>query len=103
MNDEKKIYAPVSAKMNTFASGHSILKLGINVEKFKAFLDQFKNERGYVNLGISQRRKESDFGETHTVWLDTWKPDVSKIFTPDPAIPSAKPAPAVTDYDDVPF
>lgn len=101
MRDEKKIYAPVSAKLNTFASGHSILKIGINVEKFKAFLEQHKNERGYVNLGISERRSESSYGETHTVWLDTWKPDVSQIFTPKPSIPSQQPV--KIEDDDVPF
>ena len=112
MNEQPKIYAPVSAKMNTFASGKQVLKLGINVEKFKAFLDEHKNERGYVNVGISERRQEGSFGETHTVWLDTWKPDSSKISTPENRAPSEPVerrtpaidhAPKTSHDDDVPF
>ena len=50
----------------------------MNVEKFIAFLNQHKNAKGYVNLGISERREVSQYGETHTAWLDTWQPGPSK-------------------------
>ena len=84
---EQKTYAPVSAKQITFQSGKSILKLGINAEKFKAFLDTHKNAKGYVNLGISERKEVSRYGETHTIWLDTWQPDDSKAAPRQPSSP----------------
>jgi hypothetical protein len=106
-NQEQKIYAPVSAKKVTFQSGKSILKIGINVEKFKAFLDTHRNTKGYVNLGISERKETGQYGETHTVWLDTWQPDAAKASprqTPEPAAPTPS---IVGDFppenDDVPF
>ena len=76
-NNETKVYAPMSVKQFTFQSGKSILKLGINVAKFKAWLDQHANEKGYVNMGISERKSVSQYGESHTAWLDTWRPDAS--------------------------
>jgi len=102
MSEQNKIYAPVSAKSVTFQSGKSILKLGINVEKFKAFLDEHKNEKGYVNLGISDRKEVSQYGETHTVWLDTWKPDANQP-PRQPRQPAVTPAPKTPQDDDVPF
>ena len=106
-NQEQKIYAPVSAKKVTFQSGKSILKIGINVEKFKAFLDTHRNAKGYVNLGISERKETSQYGETHTVWLDTWQPDAAKA-APRPAATPTTPKPPIAgdgppENDSVPF
>lgn len=107
MNQELKIYAPASAKKVTFQSGKSILKIGINVEKFKDFLDTHRNAKGYINLGISERKETSRYGETHTVWLDTWKPDATKA-APRPSTATAEPEPPIVgdcppENDDVPF
>jgi hypothetical protein len=75
MAGEVKTYINgVSAKQVTFESGKSILKLNINVAKLIEQLQQHANEKGYVNLGVSERKEKGRFGETHTVWLDTWKP-----------------------------
>lgn len=103
MNEQQKIYAPINAKQITFqASGKTILKLGINVEKFKAWLDEHKNEKGYVNLGVSARNQASQYGETHTVWLDTWNPNQSEQPV-QPRRPQVETAPATPRDDDVPF
>jgi hypothetical protein len=104
MSEQTKVYAPISAKQVTFQSGKSILKIGINVEKFSAFLKQHANAKGYVNLGISQRKEVSQYGETHTVWLDTWEPDASRA--PAEARTTAQPQaspPTPKENDDVPF
>ena len=75
MADEQKTYINgISAKQVTFTSGKSILKLNIHVAKLIEQLQQHANEKGYVNLGVSERREKGKYGETHTVWLDTWKP-----------------------------
>ena len=105
MADAAKVYINgVSAKQVTFESGKSILKLNIHVGKLIEQLQQHVNEKGYVNLGVSERKEKGRFGETHTVWLDTWKP-TPKHETPD--VP--KPAPweeeanGVKDSDTLPF
>ena len=75
MAGETKTYINgISAKQVTFESGKSILKLNINVAKLIEQLPSLANEKGYVNLGVSERKEKGKFGETHSVWLDTWKP-----------------------------
>ena len=106
---ENKTYAPGSVKEITFNSGKTILKLGLNVEKFCAFLQQHKNAKGYVNLGISERNEVSAYGETHTLWLDTWSPDASKAREHRPVKPQEPNQPTLPaddgppESDDVPF
>ena len=77
-NEQKTYCNGVSAKQITFQSGKTILKLGINAEKMIAFLTQYKNAKGFVNLGISERKEIGQYGDTHTVWLDTWSPEAAK-------------------------
>jgi hypothetical protein len=113
MNEkEQKAYAPISAREITFqSSGKTILKMGINVAKLKAWLDEHVNEKGYVNLGISSRKEVSQYGETHTVWLDTWKPDgrsrskIDDADVPRRVVPTAPEGKSFDDGDDleVPF
>ena len=107
MADQPKTYAVgISAKQKTFSSGTSIIKLGVNVKKFVAFLNEHVNEAGYVNLGVSERREVGQYGETHSVWLDTWKPDGEKpkqrdAVAEDP--PAHGEAVAKAQKDDLPF
>jgi len=95
-NEQKTYCNGVSAKQITFqSSGKTILKLGVNVDKMIAFLQQHRNAKGFVNLGISERKEVGQYGDTHTVWLDTWQPDAAK---------QSKPAPKPQDDDQkVPF
>ena len=95
--NEEKIYAPINAKQVEFKSGKSILKLGINVDSLIVFLKDHRNEKGYVNLGISERKAVGKHGETHTVWLDTWKPTYGARSSE-----TAPPAQS-SNNDDVPF
>jgi outer membrane protein assembly factor BamA len=37
-------------------------------------LNQNLNEKGYVNLNITERREADKYGNTHSVVIDTWKP-----------------------------
>lgn len=83
MSDEAKIYVPrSSAKLLTFGSGKTLLKVSFQAEAMIQFLREHANERGYVNLCITERRSKSERGDTHTVWLDQWKP---KAQQPQPA------------------
>lgn len=63
--DGFNIYAP-NEKTQHFLFG----KASINVNKFIAFLNEHKNEKGYVNLNFPISKKT---GEPYAV-LDTYKP-----------------------------
>ena len=94
-DEQQKIYAPkTSAKQVTFNSGKSILKLGIHAETMIEFLRQHANEKGYVNLGISERREVGQYGDTHCVWLDTWKPNQQRQDQPTQRRTQPQPEPA---------
>ncbi len=100
---ENKTYCNgVYVREKTFAStGNTILNVSVNVEQMVAFLNQHKDEKGYVRLGISKRREVSDKGVTHTVWLDTWKPDGAP--KQQAAAPARKDEPQADQQDDIPF
>lgn len=102
MSEQDKVYANgVFVREHTFSSGKTILKVGIDVRKFVEFLNQHIDERGFVNIGISQRQKPSDKGITHTVWLDTWKPDQQRAARP--AQRQEYPPIEKSKGDDIPF
>jgi hypothetical protein len=82
-----KIYAPFFLKEIKTKYG-SLLKLSFNAEKLLPFIEEHKNEKGYVNININQRQEVGQFGDTHYATLDTWKPEGDYI-------PKDKP---VTDF-----
>lgn len=70
----EKIYVPkCSAKEKTFDDGGSLIKIGVQVDALVEFAQAHANERGYVNLVVQKRREPSAYGDTHTVYLDTYK------------------------------
>ena len=103
-----KIYVPGStAKVVTNDYG-PILKLSFRTNDLCKFLAEHGNERGYINLNITQRKAPGLYGDTHSVWLDQWEPDkpdadrnglVPKSKIADESVPPAKP----DNQDDVPF
>lgn len=62
---EQKQYIGGSAK--EFGQFHCI-KLGLKYSDLKP------NEKGYVNLIVGPRKEKGKFGETHSVWVDTFVP-----------------------------
>lgn len=82
---ETKTYVPKSSvKEVTFQSGKSILKLSLKAKEVAGFLMANANDKGYVSLGISQRKAVGQYGDTHCLWLDTWKPDPNRQRQPQP-------------------
>jgi hypothetical protein len=72
---EPKIYVPkASAKETVFPDGGKLLKIGFHAASLSEFVKNHANEKGYVNFVITRRREVGQFGETHSVTLDTWKP-----------------------------
>jgi hypothetical protein len=72
---EPKTYVPKSSvKERQFPSGGSVLKLSFHASTLIAFVRQHANAKGYINLGVSERKQPGQYGDTHCVWLDTWEP-----------------------------
>jgi len=68
---EQKIYCG-SAKKITTQYGE-LMKVSFSrsdIEKLTANL----NEKGWVNLNISERKEADKYGNTHSVVVDNWKP-----------------------------
>jgi len=55
-------------RIKTFTNGGSIIRVGIRPEQLTA------NEKGYCNLCIAEMKEPDKYGNTHTVYLDDWKP-----------------------------
>ena len=72
---ETKTYVPkCSAKEITFQDGGKLLKLSFGIDTLLEFARNHGNEKGYLNLLVSARKTPGQYGDTHTVYLDTWKP-----------------------------
>ena len=69
------------------------LKLGIRVVDLKP------NEKGYANLIVQEMRSPDDWGNTHTVYIDDWKPQPNGSQPTKPNNPAPQPS---TDKD-LPF
>lgn len=73
-----KIYMG-SGKEKTFDDGGSVISVHLSLEK----IGEYFKDYGYtsasgekrIKLNIGSRREIGTYGETHTVVLDTWKPD----------------------------
>jgi len=74
MSEQKTYINGLTIKEKKFANGNAILKIGVNVDKLIAQLNQHRNSKGYVNIAISARKTAGQYGDTHCAWLDTWEP-----------------------------
>ena len=45
--------------------------MSFNIEK----LQQYANEKGYVNVTMSKRKEPGQYGDTHYFTLNEWNPD----------------------------
>lgn len=45
--------------------------MSFNIEK----LQQYANEKGYVNVTMSKRKEPGQYGDTHYFTLNDWKPE----------------------------
>jgi hypothetical protein len=51
----------------------------------KEHITKASNDKRYLNLNISEKREVDQYGYTHSVAVDTWKPDKDKALAPAPA------------------
>ena len=68
-----------SATKKEFPNGGHVITVHLECDDLEKYFNEFGyiNKRGkhVVKLKISQRREVGKFGDTHTVEIDTWKPD----------------------------
>ncbi len=90
-----------------------VINISLNVPKLAEFCKAHKNEKGYVNIQVVPRKAVGQFGDTHSIKLDTWKPDPDKAKDKTAATtrtarkpkddPFSSGADAGADVDDLPF
>jgi len=74
-------------KEKVFDSGGAILKIGVLMDSLVKSLNKIKkNEKGFADLVISRRREVGKNGETHTCYVDDWKPSVKSEVPAKPAV-----------------
>ena len=92
----EKIYIG-GAKEKVWEDGNSSYSISFG-EKDLALLLANKNEKGYVNLKMTKRREPSQYGQTHSIVVDDWKPNGQTT----QAQNNYTPAPDLTG-EDIPF
>lgn len=77
---KKKVYAsglydPQAKTFERNGEQTSLIKLVFNVDKFVAFLQEHKDEKGLVKVDCWQKDEVGQFGGTHNAVLNDWKPN----------------------------
>ena len=99
-----KTYVPkCSARLVEFSDGGSLLKLSCDAHALAEFAREHKRESGYRMLCIAKRREVGKFGETHSVYLDTFKPDPGKRMQEPQRAPEPSGNDQKVDEEDIPF
>lgn len=99
----EKIYIG-NGKRRTFDNGGEIISITITLDGLKKYFDLygFTTDAGKkkIRLDVSKRREPDKYGNTHTVTINTWKPDPEQKPKQEP-----NQAPNANDdfMDDVPF
>jgi len=76
MNDKQpRIYIPKSKAKTVKTSFGDILKLGFHAQSLIEFVQKHANQAGYVNFDVVPRKETDQYGNTHSVILNDWKPE----------------------------
>ena len=82
-----KIYIG-TAKEKTFSDGGSIINIMLSLDGMKGHFDNygFTTDQGKkkIKLVLSQRKEPDQYGNTHYVTVDTWKPETQEPEEEDP-------------------
>jgi len=99
---EPKKYVRGTARMHKFEAGGYVINFTVNIEDLK----EFEKDGGWVNLSMAPRKEVDNYGNTHSMYLNTFVPDKSKGGKK-PNAPSAVPVPdglgGKDEEDDLPF
>lgn len=68
-----------NGKERKFDNGGSVISVSLEIDNLQQIYDSYgyitKTGKRCIRLKVGQRREVGKFGETHTVEVDTWKPD----------------------------
>ncbi len=93
MEKSTKRYVKGSAKERKFSSGDPVIDLDL----LKSDLDKLEvTEAGYIKLRVAPRKEADQYGNTHSVYVNDWKPDGSAKKPTNPPIKAKA-------KDDLPF
>jgi len=68
---EQKVYVGGAKEINgNFGAFH---KISFSHNDLNMLMEHL-NEKGYVNLAMNRRREPSQYGQTHSLVIDTWQP-----------------------------
>lgn len=98
-----KIYV-ANGKSKTFSNGSSVVKFALNLNELGNAKEHYYEINGtkYINLEIGKKRVSPDrYGKTHSVTVDTFKPDANKKTQEPVLIDQGKDADELND--DIPF
>ncbi len=73
--------------------------MSFNLEK----LQQYANEKGYVNITMSKRKEVGQYGDTHYFTLNEWKPEWDKETKKADPYKKAKETHTEISVEDIPF
>ncbi|MDE2097630.1 MAG: hypothetical protein KGL39_10315 [Patescibacteria group bacterium] len=76
--EQSKTYVPKSRAKAKQTKIGQVLRLGFHAKTLSDFSNQHANQAGYINLDVVPRREPDQYGNTHSVVLNDWKPDASK-------------------------
>ena len=91
--NKTNIYVPGSSVKQRETSFGTCFKISFKAEALKAFIAEHTNANGYINLDMVPRREPSEYGDTHSLKLDSWTPTKPGSTTPPKAAAKAKTAP----------
>jgi hypothetical protein len=70
-----KIYCGSGKRIGTYGT----VSISICLDDIPAeYKTKSKNGKVYVNLNVNEKREADQYGKTHSVTVDTWKPDAPK-------------------------
>ena len=84
------VYLNCKTSEKTLPDGGSLLNGRVKAEVLAAFLEQHTGADGWLRLTIKRRKAVGQFGDTHSVVLDTF-------------VPTPKAPPTTSTADDMPF
>ena len=68
----EKIYVGGAKEVNgNFGAFH---RISFNKQDLETLMSNL-NAKGYVNLNMNKRRQPSQYGQTHSLTIDTWEPN----------------------------
>lgn len=92
MNQEREPKIYVNGKIIQISE--RLLKVNVPVADFIKLIEEHQSN-GWISFGISPRQSVGSKGQTHTMWVDKWKPDASRRAQAQ----AAKPTPVADKQD----